>query len=152
MLKENTVLKIIVKFLCFYFIIGIIIIISCTESGTDPRDENVVLPDSNLTYNDHIYKLFLLKCGSREGCHSYTNPARNLVLIEYDMFRYKSLSGAGGGLLILNGNGEASPLYKILVDSYYAGVPKMPKDGPYLNSNQTDGVRQWINEGAPISN
>lgn len=120
----------------------------CSDSGTDPQDKPIVLPDSNLTYNDHIYPLFLLKCGSRDGCHSFINPARNLVLIDYNTIINYTLYDPPSPQLILENNGANSPLYLVLLPGDNLGIPRMPKDGPYLNSNQYNGVKIWIDEGA----
>lgn len=120
----------------------------CADSGTNPQEENIVLPDSNLTYNDHIYSLFSLKCSSRDGCHSFINPARGLIMIDYNNIMNHYLKYSPSEKLILVGDGESSPLYKVLIQDGYQGIPQMPKDGPYLNANQVNGVKKWIKEGA----
>ena len=109
---------------------------------------NIILPASNLNFNDHIYPLFSAKCSSRSGCHTISNPAANLPLIDYNAIITHYMSNAPSEPLIHPDDGDNSPLYKILIQDDYFGVPRMPYNGPYLNSNQYDGVKTWITEGA----
>ncbi len=135
------------KIFSFSCLIIFIIYWGCADSGTDPQDEKIVLPDSNITYTDHIYPLFLLKCGSRDGCHSNINPERDLILTEYSIVKNHALL-YDGTKLVLEGNGENSPLYLVLLPGNNLGISRMPKNGPYLNANQYNGVKIWIDEGA----
>jgi hypothetical protein len=125
--------------------LSLIFICNCSESGTEPED---ILPASNLNFNDHIYPLFSAKCSSRSGCHTISNPAANLPLTDYNEVITHYMSNAPSEPLIHPDNGDISPLYQILIQDGYLGVPRMPFNGPYLNSNQYDGVKTWIDEGA----
>lgn len=66
--------------LIFFFAVLISVYWACSEDSTEPQSEEFVLPDSNLSYVDHIRPLFLAKCGSQAGCHSSVNPANGLDL------------------------------------------------------------------------
>lgn len=141
--------KIIFKIcICFSFIFYF----GCSESGTEPQ-ENIILPESNLNFNDHIYPLFSAKCSSRNGCHTFNNPAANLALTDYNQIITHFMNDAPSEPLIRIGDGDNSPLYIVLIQESYLGVPRMPFNGPYLNSNQYEGVKVWINEGTiPAAN
>jgi len=112
-------------------------------------DGGIVLPDSNLSYTDHIFPLFSVKCGSESGCHSMNFgglPARGLDLTNY----YNMITHLidGNELLIIPFQGEQSILYNILLGPE-SGRPQMPKDRAPLSVNNILGIRTWINEGAP---
>jgi hypothetical protein len=113
-------------------------------------DNRTVLPDSNLNYTDHISSLFKIKCGSEIGCHAHYNtggqPARRLNLNIYQSTITHLIDGSEP--IIVTGQGEQSFLYKILLGPL-SGRSRMPKDKPQLNSNDINGVRVWIDEGAP---
>ena len=121
--------------------------IGCKDSGTDPAD-NIVFPASDVNFNEHIYPLFSAKCSSRSGCRAISSPAAGLVLIDYNEVSTHYMRNTPSEPLVRVGNGEDSPLYQVLIQDGFFGVPRMPFNGPYLNSNQTDGVKTWIDEGA----
>jgi hypothetical protein len=112
-------------------------------------DNSIVLPESNLVFTDHIQPLFRLRCGSENGCHAYTNtggpPARGLEMINYQALMTHSIDGSEP--LIIPGEGEQSFLYNILLGPI-AGRPQMPKDRKQLNTNNINGIKTWIDEGA----
>jgi hypothetical protein len=129
-------------FFVFYF--------GCSESGTEPQ-ETIILPESNLNFNDHIYPLFSTKCSSRNGCHTFNNPAANLALTDYNQIVNHFMNNAPSEPLVRINDGDNSPLYIVLIQEGYLGVPRMPFNGPYLNSNQFEAVKIWINEGAIVT-
>ena len=129
------------------FLFVLILIVNCSNSSTEP-EENIVLPDSLLNYNDHIYPLFSSKCSSRSACHAISSPAAGLILVDYNEIRTHFMTNAPSEPLLHVGNGEGSSLYKVLIQQDFLGVPRMPYNGPYLNSNQYEGVKKWIDEGA----
>jgi hypothetical protein len=139
------------------FLVSIIVLItlmlisySCKDSGTNPQDKEFVLPDSNLTFDD-VGPMLLAKCGSNSGCHNPTDRAGGLDITNYQaIMLHRVQSEFGSAILVIPGSGEASFLHQILLQNSL-GVPRMPKDGPYLNSNNINGVRIWINEGAVFS-
>lgn len=138
------------KIFIILLIIFLIIFSACSDSSTEP-EENIVLPDSSLNFNDHIYPLFTAKCSSRSGCHTISSPAAGLNVNDYNAVITHFLNNAPSEPLIRVGEGENSPLYKILILDDFQGISRMPKDGPYLNSNQYEGVKTWIDEGAKAS-
>ncbi len=122
---------------------------ACKDSGTSPEDVEIVLPDGDLNYFDHMQELFVLKCASRGGCHSSSDRAGNLDLTDYQDITTHVVGGSVP--LVLPGNGQSSFLYLILRDNYL-GTPRMPLDGPYLNTNHVEGVKRWIDGGVKYSN
>ena len=102
MIINTKLFKKIFSFCCF---IIFFIYWGCADSGTDPQSINIVLPDSNITYNDHIYTLLDLKCGSRSGCHSRSDESRNFLLDYNEIISYTLLYA--GTKLILEGKGSS---------------------------------------------
>ena len=136
-MKNPTVLH----FLFLIFVLVIIILIACKES-TKPEEE-IILPKSNLTYSKDILKLFNVKCAT-PNCHNYLDQAGDLDLTDYNAIMIKTVEGEP---IVMPENGETSFLYRILIENYKGGF-RMPLNGPYLNSNNTNGVKVWIDEGA----
>ena len=132
-------------------IISISFILIFLAGCSTESEENIVLPEINLNFNDHIYPLFSTKCSSRSACHAISSPAAGLIMIDYNEIITHFMKNAPSEPLIHAGNGEDSPLYKVLVQEDFLGVPKMPYNGPYLNSNQYEGVKTWMDEGAIVS-
>ena len=126
--------------------LSLILIAGCSSS-TKP-EENIVLPESNLNFNDHIYPLFISKCSSRSGCHALGDAKHGLELTNYPSIITHFMSEALSVTLVIIEDGENSPLYKVLIFEDFLGTPRMPSNGPYLNANQYNGVKKWINEGA----
>jgi len=127
--------------------LSILYMSSCEKNPTDSQSE-IVLPDSNLTYTEHIFPLFTAKCGSESGCHSPNFggvPARNLDLTNYQSIRTHMIDGSE--LLVLEFQGEQSFLYNILLGPL-SGRRQMPPDRAPLSVNNIIGIRTWIDEGA----
>jgi len=147
--KNNHTLNFFIKKNLYVFLTPILLLVaistSCTSSGTNPEDVLIVLPDSNLTFQNHIRPLFDLKCGSQGGCHGFDTPAKGLNLLEKNILVTYLVDGFGP--LVFAGRGEDSFLYLILSPQNLSGWIAMPPDGPYLNENQKNGVKIWIDEG-----
>ena len=125
----------------------IILVLSCSDSGTNPQDKEFTLPDSNLTYDDDIGPLLLAKCGSLSGCHTPADMAGGLDLTQYQNILLHSVeTSIGPRKLVFSGDGENSFLYRVLMENYFE-TPRMPFEGPYLNKNNSDGIKIWIDEG-----
>ncbi len=127
-----------------FSVIILAVIGACKDTGTNPEDQVFILPDSNLTYIDHIRPMFVAKCASQSGCHSSTDPAGGLDLTYY--YAIINHYVTGNIPLVIDGNGGNSALYRILLAAYL-DKPRMPLDGPYLNTNNCNGVKIWIDEG-----
>ncbi len=138
--------NIIIYLLFFMFLM--LLVIACSDSSTNPADKEFVLPDSDLSFQDHVGPLLLAKCASMNGCHSTVDKAGGLDLTDYQQIVQHFVStDAGPVRLVEPGSSDNSFLYGILI-SDYLGRQRMPPDGPYLNANNVQGVKVWIDEGA----
>jgi hypothetical protein len=136
-----------------YFILivslSIFYMISCEKNPSDPSDE-IVLPDSNLSYSQHIQPLFFSKCASESGCHSPNiggGPARGLDLTNYGVIRTHMIDGSE--LIVIEFQATESFLYNILLQPL-SGRRRMPPDRESLSPNNIQGIKTWIDEGAPF--
>ena len=139
--------------LSFSGLILILLLISfaCKDEGPNPAEQEFVLPESNVTYSEHLEPFFLAKCGSRSGCHGPTDKAGGLDITSYTAIREHLVdSSVGDVILVIPGDGENSFLYNVLIKDFL-DTPRMPLDGPYLNQNNVNGVKIWIEEGALFS-
>jgi hypothetical protein len=128
--------------------VSLLYIHSCKKNPSDPGSE-IILPDSNLTYTEHLFPLFTAKCGSENGCHSPNFggvPARNLDLTNYQSVRTHMIDGSE--LIVIAFEGEKSFLYNILLGPI-SGRRQMPPDRAPLSVNNILGIKTWIDEGAP---
>jgi len=132
----------------FYLIlitmVSIFTILACSDNATEAQKE-IVLPEKGLNFETHIKPLFINKCASGSGCHSAFDPVSGLNLTDYQTIM--TYFAAGTNQLVIPGQADQSFLYQILVASQL-GIPRMPPDLPPLNSNNINGVKTWINEGA----
>jgi hypothetical protein len=141
MIKKNL-------FILFTLTIISVNFIKCGDSGTNPADANFILPEENLTFEEHISPMLQAKCGYGSDCHAIENPKNNIDVYTRDLFVHYILSTADN--LIDFDNPQLSPLY-LLVRENYKGIEKMPLaryNRSPLTKNQTDGILQWIKEGA----
>ena len=123
-------------------------IFACSETGQNPSDVDITLPDSNLTYIDDMRPFFIAKCASRSGCHSFIDQEGGLHFNDYPSIRNHIVKTEFcNEPLVIPGDGDNSILYKILLIDGECGLLRMPEDGPYLNQNNTNGVKIWIDEG-----
>lgn len=137
----------------FYLIPAVVLIVltiisyACKDSGNDHQDKEFVLPDSNLTFIVDIGPLFLAKCGTNSGCHNPIDKKGGLDITNHlAIITHWVTSEFGSEKLVIAGSGETSFLYRVLLQNL-PQTPRMPLDGPYLNSNNTNGVKTWIHEG-----
>lgn len=93
-----------------------------------------------MSFSKQVEPLFLQTCAGA-GCHGGSQPAANLDL-EVDVWH--SLIDYSPPIIIVK-NGNNSPLVKYL-DGRLA--PQMPLRSQPLSTNQINGVKKWIDEGA----
>ena len=117
---------------------------ACSENATQ-SDVEIVLPEKDLNFEEHIKPLFINKCANRSGCHAPFEPAKGLNLTDYQTIMTHFVLGTEP--LVVSGHAEQSFLYNIL-RGQLLNVPRMPLEQPSLNSNNINGVKIWINEGA----
>jgi hypothetical protein len=127
--------------LCIIFFLSAALALwSCKDQVTQPSQSPIVFPASNISYSKYIDPLFQRQCAVG-GCHSNTTAAGDLDLTipSYDnlMFHQPRLvvSGASNNsLLVQRLDGRIQPV--------------MPPIQSPLTSNQINGIKKWIDEGA----
>jgi|WetSurMetagenome_2_1015567.scaffolds.fasta_scaffold10683_4 hypothetical protein len=113
-------------------------LISCKDTQTN-SSTMIVFPDSNVSFVNHVGKLFQQKCTSAP-CHGGDAPASGLNL-EYPS--YTALINHMPTLIIPRDTNC------LLIERLDGRLPPMPPPNfPQLNSNQISGIKKWVKEGA----
>ena len=115
----------------------LIVFISCDDTVTVKDVDNRTIPDSNVSFAEHILPVFDLKCNS---CHGNGKTEAGLDLTSPAFFV--------DGRIVVPGEPDNSVLVWTL--EWRAGFPKMPPPNYSvpLTSDQIRGVKTWIAEGA----
>ncbi len=134
--------------------------IACDKNGNDANNQEIVFPDKNVSFYNHVQPLFERRCGIESGCHSPSdqpttrNQLTYSILTTKDLLLNFTLSSTGEKLIDLNvhrKNPDIAPLYLILLEGYPEQqtdlMPPPPREP--LNQNQLNGILQWIREGCP---
>jgi|WetSurMetagenome_2_1015567.scaffolds.fasta_scaffold137395_1 hypothetical protein len=108
--------------------------------GVDGSPSDVVFPISNISYSRCIQPLFNQAC-ALGGCHDAGQNQSQLHLTGYGDLML-SVNAVG---VVIPGKPDASTLILRIQGSVGARMP--PGVFP-LNSNQINGIRAWIVEGA----
>jgi hypothetical protein len=113
---------------------------SCKDQITEPNQSPIVFPASNISYSKYIDPLFQQRCAVG-GCHSGSNAAADLDLSlpSYDNLVYHQPR------LVVSGESNNSLLVQRLDGRIQLVMP--PSQSP-LTSNQINGIKKWIDEGA----
>ena len=128
------------KFYKIYFLLTICTLIlfaqSCDDSLTSTEVDNIVMPDSNVSYSKHIAPVFEVKC---VPCHN--NNGRKEAGLDLSSWSSATLDPS----IIARGSDSTS----ILVFTI-EGFPPYTLMPPYgkLVDNHIQGIRTWIREGA----
>jgi hypothetical protein len=115
----------------------------CSKDTTEPPQ--IVYPDSNLSFNQHIYPILSSNCAT-SGCHESVNPARGLDL-ETLTPSFVSVNGP----MVIPFDAPQSRLYRLTISSDM-GTARMPLNRAPILTSQVEALRIWINEGAIINN
>lgn len=109
-------------------------IVGCEDVITDPLD--IVFPESNVSYSQHVQSLFDLSCAT-SGCHDGFTQAGGLRLETYaDLFQKPGM---------VRPNDSTRSTLRLAM----RGVTVLhPRIEPLLSENQVRGVAIWIQEGA----
>jgi hypothetical protein len=111
----------------------------CDDTTTNSQVDNVTIPSSNVSYAKYIQPVFSVKCTS-SGCHDDNTKAGSLSLTSW--------SGTTAGYkVVIPGSASTSPIVWSVNGS---GTKPMPPSSGYpsMTSNQVNGLKVWINEGA----
>jgi len=136
-LTQKRLLSRIVLILSPFAILAALIVPSCKDE--QPNTSSYTIPASNVSYSRDIDPLFAQTClGSQ--CHSGSTPAKGLNLTPPS---YSSLNNFVPQLVI---PGNTNSLLLQYLDGRMS--PQMPSNQNPLTSNQINGIKQWILEGA----
>ncbi|MFZ1977994.1 MAG: hypothetical protein WAV76_08555 [Bacteroidota bacterium] len=126
------------------FLVFVVILVTAAISCKDTLDDTatIVFPSSGVSYSKQVDPLFQQRC-SISGCHNSTTHSDGLDLspsISYhNLITYSPL-------LVVAGDANGSLLYQILTGNNIYPMP--PSYVTQLNSNQINGIKTWIKEGA----
>ncbi|MCX7983424.1 MAG: hypothetical protein N3A63_00760 [Bacteroidetes bacterium] len=108
----------------------------CCKDVIKDKSKEIEFPTTNVSYSQHVGPLLQQKC-ALSGCHTLHGIKPNL---EYPS-SYTSILD-----YIITGNPEHSKLVQQLEGRL---LPKMPPPNTTtLTSNQIEGIKTWIREGA----
>ena len=101
---------------------------------TDPND--IVFPDSNVSYQNHVQPLLTLSC-AYVGCHNDETAAANLRLTNYfALFQH-------AGLVV-----PLKPDNSTLIQTLEGTLPHRATYYQTTTDTQKKGMRLWVKEGA----
>jgi len=130
-MKNHTLKYFIILILTFVVIVAQ----SCDDTLTSSDIDNLVMPDSNVSYKAHIAPVFEIKC---VPCHNSQRSEAGLDLSSW-------VNATRDPTIIFPGSDSTSILvYTIERLPPYAPMP--PSE--WLKRNHIDGIRTWIREGA----
>jgi mono/diheme cytochrome c family protein len=114
-----------------------VIYLSCDDTTTNV--DNNVIPNSNISYSQHIQPIFNAKC---VNCHGVGDTKAGLNLTTW-------AGTTADPSIVFPGEPDNSKLVWS-IEGNPAVSPMPPIDSPYpaLTQNQVNGVKTWIKEGA----
>ena len=117
-------------------------LLSCKDTVNDQSPNDIVFPDSGVSYGKQIEPLFFRACAF-SGCHGAdTFEPQGFSLDSYDHMRFGRVS------IVFPPDTAVSPLMWWIEKTHGVAerMPPLPHDP--LNSNQIKGIGRWILEGA----
>ena len=122
-------------FIILIFSFVVVISQSCDDTLTSSEIDNLVMPDSNVSYKAHVAPVFEVKC---VPCHNSQRSEAGLDLSSW-------VNATRDPTIIFPGSDSTSILvYSIERIPPYAPMP--PNE--WLKRNHINGIRTWIREGA----
>jgi hypothetical protein len=112
-----------------------VLLISCDDAITSEDIDKLIMPDSNVSYAQHIAPVFEVKCVL---CH---NDSRNEGGINLSSW----VKATSDLRIIFPGSDSTSVL--VWTIERLPPYPPMPPN-QWLVRNHIDGIRTWIREGA----
>lgn len=130
-MKKHTTKYFIILILTFIVIVAQ----SCDDTLTSSDINNLVMPDSNVSYKAHVAPVFEIKC---VPCHNSQRSEAGLDLSSW-------VNATRDPTIIFPGSDSTSILvYAIERIPPYSPMP--PSE--WLKRNHINGIRTWIREGA----
>lgn len=116
------------------------LISACDDTITIDDVDNKVIPDSNVSFGEHIYPVLQVKCAFT-GCHAGANPAGGLDLTTYG-------NVTADITVVFPGEPDLSSLVWTVEGTVGGLIMPPPGTGIVLTENQRKGFRIWVKEGA----
>ena len=116
-------------------VLGALLSPSCSDDGVTPGDD-IVFPAKDVSYMVSVQPFFNVRCATY-SCHSDETHAGNLSLTSY-----LNLTARPG--IVIPFDSKAS----LLIQRIDGRLPHAPEVPIIINSNQLDGIRTWVDEGA----
>jgi len=130
-MKKYTLKYFIILFVAFIVIIAQ----SCDDSLTSSDIDNLVMPDSNVSYSRHVAPVFEVKC---VPCHNSQRSEAGLDLSSW-------VNATRDPTIIFPGSDSTSILV-FTIERIPPYAPMPPSE--WLQRNHINGIRTWIREGA----
>ncbi len=120
-------------------------LITCKDNITEQNPNDIVFPDSGVSYGKHVEPLFLRACAF-SGCHG----ADTFDERRFSLDTYQHATSKAGIIVPCFPKEPCDPEASILVRRIEGldGRPRMPLNRTPLNDNQIKGIKTWIREGA----
>ncbi|RPI68348.1 MAG: hypothetical protein EHM43_05130 [Ignavibacteriae bacterium] len=107
----------------------------CTGGDTVTNPQDIVFPDSVVSYRSHVQPFLTLRCGQ---CHGTTNAAGGIRLTQYSYLFFDRPN------LVVPTRPDESLLNQVLELRVSHPVGNIN----LISSNQVLGMRTWVAEGA----
>ncbi len=125
----------------FFFVvlfISFIILSACDDTINQDELDNTIIPSSNVSYSVYIQPLFNARCNNSD-CHNDSDRAGGLSLTSY-------ANATESYLVVAPGSPDNSTLIWAVEGKTTEPMP--PVGFRPLTSNQIQGIRTWVKEGA----
>jgi hypothetical protein len=124
------------KYFIFISLAFVILIAqSCDDSLTSSDIDNIVMPDSNVSYSMHVAPVFEIKC---VPCHNSQRSEAGLDLSSW-------VNATRDPTIIFPGS-DSTSILAFTIERIPPYAPMPPNE--WLKRNHIDGIRTWIREGA----
>lgn len=133
--------KIFINFSIIIVFVFLLITQACEDTISGEEIDNRTIPESNVSYAEHIQPVFDVKCNN-SGCHDGTSSETDVVLVNWSTTR-------ANPLVVFPGEPDQSSLVWAI-----EGRPPTPIMPPFdagvtaMTQEQIRGVKTWIDEGA----
>jgi hypothetical protein len=133
------------KQIYFYLLLftaaGMVIYSGCDSTTVEAVDSKTI-PSSNVSYVNHIQPVLNVKCAV-EGCHDVEYRAGGLSLTTWT-------ATTSDPTVVFPGDPNTSKLVWAIDSKSGTTTPMPPINSgiPALTSNQIQGIKTWIKEGA----
>jgi len=115
-----------------------VIFLACDDTLTNQDIDNKVIPNTNVSFGEHIQPVFQIKCNNT-NCHNSRDRAGGLSLDNH-------AETTSNFLVVMPGIPDNSKLIWSIEGRSTSPMP--PVGWPPLTKNQITGIRTWIKEGA----